>query len=191
MARQPVGLAVVLAVVAACSCATTVAGLLRSEAVQRTAATEPMVEPMIEPAAVPRIGVPNAGVPVPAEVRAAAVLSEWDRARARAWTAGDLPGLRALYTSDSVAGRRDREMLRAYRSRGLVVQGLETQLLAVGELRREPTRWVLRVTDRIVSGTARGQGLRRALPRDGATTTTVTLRLADGRWRVASVSPTR
>ena len=163
-----------LAVVAACSCATALVGLLRP-AVERSAVVT----------AGPAVAV-SAGRP--AEVPAADVLRSWDRARSRVWATGDVHGLRALYTPGSRAGRRDLEMLRSYRERGLVVAGLETQLLSVTELRRGATRWVLRVTDRIASATAAGHGLRRALPRDGATTATVVLRLLGERWRVASVS---
>ena len=178
MARSPVGLAVALAAVVACSCGTAVVGLLRAPAERPTAAVtaRPVAaQPVAQPAAVP----------------AADVLRAWDRARSHAWAAGDVRVLRELYTPGSVAGRRDVAMLRSYLDRGLVVQGLETQLLAVEELSRGPTRWVLRVTDRIASGTALGRGVQRALPQDGATTATLTLRRVGDGWRVASVSRSR
>ena len=174
MVRHPLGLAVVLAVVAACCCATVVAGLLRPRS-ERLEVAETV-----------------AGVePAPAEVPAADVLRAWDRVRSRAWAAGDVRGLRELYTPGSVAGRRDVGMLRSYLDRGLVVRGLATQLLAVEELARGPTRWVLQVTDRIASGTAVGRRMQRALPQDGATTATLTLRRVGDGWRVASVSRSR
>jgi hypothetical protein len=95
--------------------------------------------------------------------------------------------LSTLYTRDSLAGRRDRAMLRAWTSRGLVVRGLRTQLLAVRELSRSASTWTLRVTDRVAGGVAVGPGLRRTLPVDAASTRTVVLRRVDGRWVVASV----
>ena len=66
---------------------------------------------------------------------------------------------------------------------------MRTQLLAVHELARTRSTWTLQVTDRLVGGLAVGPGVRRPLPRDGATTRTVRLRLVGGAWRVASVRP--
>ena len=123
-----------------------------------------------------------------AEVRAAAVLRRWDAARARAWASGDLVALRALYTPGSMAGRQDAAMLQAWLRRGLVVHDLRTQVLALREVRRSGRRWVLQVTDRVSSGQAVGRGVSRPLPRDSATTTTVTMRRLQGRWRMESVS---
>jgi hypothetical protein len=121
------------------------------------------------------------------ETRAAAVLAAWDRERAAAWATGDVRRLRALYTAGSVAGHRDREMLRAWLDRGVRVRGLDTQVLEVTEVSRTRGRWVLQVTDRIASGIAAGRALQQPLPRDTASTTTVTLRRVAGRWLVASV----
>ena len=122
------------------------------------------------------------------EVQAAAVLRRWDAARARAWAAGDVRRLGALYTPGSVAGRRDRAMLQAWLRRGLVVSDLRPQVLALREVRHGDGRWVLEVTDRVSSGQAVGRGAARPQPRDAATTTTVTQRRLHGRWRVESVS---
>jgi len=116
------------------------------------------------------------------------VLRAWDAQRSRAWARGDPRLLSALYAPGSVAGRRDRAMLRAWTSRGLVVRGLRTQLLSVHEVSRSRSSWTLRVTDRLVGGEAVGPGVRRPLPVDAATTRTVVLRRLDGRWLVASVT---
>jgi hypothetical protein len=123
------------------------------------------------------------------EVRAAALLRGWDAARADAWAAGDVGRLGALYTRGSTAGERDRDMLRQWLRRGLVVRDLRTQVLAVRELRRTAGTWVLRVTDRLSAGIAVGHGRVRPLPADAATTRTVTLRRVGARWLVESVSP--
>jgi hypothetical protein len=80
-------------------------------------------------------------------------------------------------------------MLRAWTSRGLLVRGLRTQLLAVQELRRTTTTWTLRVTDRLAGGTAVGTGVRLPLPTDTASTRILHLRLVGGRWRLSSVQP--
>jgi hypothetical protein len=117
------------------------------------------------------------------------VIRSWDVRRAEAWARGDPAVLATLYTADSVAGRHDRAMLRAWAARGLVVRELRTQLLAVHELAHTRSAWTLRVTDRLVGGVAVGAGSRRPLPRDEATTRTIRLRLVDGAWRVASVLP--
>lgn len=121
------------------------------------------------------------------EVRASAVLAEWDAARAEAWAAGDVRRLGDLYTSDSVAGRRDRAMLRSWLARGLVVRGLTTQVLALEEVHRRAGTWVLRVTDRVAAGTAVGRSTSQSLPQDTATSTTVTMRRVSGQWLVSSV----
>ena len=117
------------------------------------------------------------------------VLRSWDAQRAVAWARGDPRRLAALYTPGSVAGRHDRVMLQSWADRGLVVRGMRTQLLAVHELARTRSTWTLQVTDRLVGGLAVGPGVRRPLPRDGATTRTVRLRLVGGAWVVASVRP--
>ena len=59
---------------------------------------------------------------------ALALLREWDHRRSRAWAEGDPGALADLYTPGSRTGRRDRDMLAAYASRGLRVTGLLTQV---------------------------------------------------------------
>lgn len=168
MSRIPVVLALVLAVAAAGACA------------RGTPASPARVEPVETSAGL-------APVAAPVEVSAAAVLRAWDDERAEAWARGDPARLMVLYTPGSVAGRRDRAMLRAWGARGLVVRGLRTQLLAVRELRHTWSTWTLQVTDRLAGGVAVGRGLRRPLPVDEATTRIVELRRLGGRWRVSAV----
>lgn len=118
----------------------------------------------------------------------AAVLRSWDAARSRAWAAGDVSGLRELYVEDSAAGARDAAMLTMWADRGLRIEGLGTQLLAVEELRRTPSVLVVRVTDRMVGGVAVGSDVRIRLPVDAASIRVITLRRNDQeRWRVSSV----
>ena len=131
--------------------------------------------------------VEAAAEPAPAAPPPVEVLRAWDAQRAGAWARGDPSLLAALYTPGSVAGRRDRAMLRAWVSRGLVVRGLRTQLLVVREVRRSRASWTLRVTDRLTGGVAVGPGVRRPLPVDAATTHIVVLHRVGGRWLVASV----
>jgi hypothetical protein len=139
-------------------------------------------QPLIEPVEIPAARAPAGPPPVE-------LLRAWDARRGEAWARGDPHLLAPLYTADSIAGRHDRAMLRAWAARGLAVRGLRTQLLAVHELAHTRSTWTLQVTDRLVGGLAVGPGVRRPLPRDGATTRTVRLRLVDGAWRVASVLP--
>jgi hypothetical protein len=113
------------------------------------------------------------------------VLHAWDERRAVAWSAGDAAGVRALYTSGSVAGRRDAAMLDAWTARGLRVTGLRTQLLRVDVRVRTPYRLVLGVTDRLAGGVAVPG--RVALPRDRPSDHVVTFRRVAGEWRVSSV----
>lgn len=115
------------------------------------------------------------------------LLRAWDEARSRAWREGDVAALRSLYVESARVGRTDAAMLRAYVERGLVVEAMTTQLLEVDEVRVEPDRVVLDVTDRLYAGTVVGADVRRALPRDAPSRRRVTLRKSDGVWRVAKV----
>jgi hypothetical protein len=163
MSRKTLAATVLVAGLAAACAREAPAPASRVEPVETTAAHPPAAPPPVE------------------------VLRAWDAQRSRAWALGDPRLLSALYAPGSVAGQRDRAMLRAWTSRGLVVRGLRTQLLAVHEVHRSRTSWTLRVTDRLTGGVAVGPGARRPLPLDAATTRTVVLHRLDGRWRVASV----
>jgi hypothetical protein len=123
----------------------------------------------------------------PPEVRAAAILHAWDHDRARAWATGDPATLRGLYTVASATGRADRAMLRSWRERGLRVEGMRTQLLAVDVRRWSDGDLVVVVTDRLAGGVAVGAGARVPLPRDEPSTRRVVLRRVAGEWRVRSV----
>lgn len=130
------------------------------------------------------------------EARAAAVLRAWDVRRAQAWAAGDDRGLRDLYVPGSTAGRADVAMLARWRHRGLAVEGLTTQLLAVRVLATGPRRLLLRVRDRVMGArvapagpTSTGPGAAEPLAPGAEATREVALRRLAGRWRVASVRP--
>jgi hypothetical protein len=124
----------------------------------------------------------------PTDLAAAAVLRAWDRRRAAAYAAGSPGRLRALYVRR--AGSSDVHVLQGYRSRGWRVVGMRMQVLALAVTSREPGRLRLRVTDRLASAVAERAGERVPLPRDRASTRTVTLvRGGDGVWRVAAVRP--
>jgi len=114
----------------------------------------------------------------------AAVLAAWDRQRAAAWAEADVEALRELYVDGSRTGAADARLLRHYRSRGLAVTGMATQVLALDVVERTGSRLVLVVTDRVVGGRAVGGGTPVALPADRASTRRVVLRREDGRWRV-------
>jgi hypothetical protein len=125
--------------------------------------------------------------PVASHVDAVAVLHAWDGRRSAAWAAGDGRRLAALYLRGSWAGRADRAALRAYAARGLRVEGLAMQLLAVRVLAASEARLALRVTDRLAAGVAVGRGTRIPLPRDEPSERVVVLRRTKGEWLVASV----
>lgn len=138
----------------------------------------------IDPAPPDRVGAfggPGAAAP---EVD---VLRSWDRRRGSAYSRGDVAGLRDLYVDG--AGAADARMLRAYTRRGLRLEGMRMQILAVEVLTRRPDVWRLRVTDRLVGAVAIGPSGDTRLPRDQASTNVVTLvrSPSDGAWRVASV----
>lgn len=160
----------VLVTAALASVAVTLVGLGRDAVPQVARASDP----------------PLPAEPLP-EVEAAAVLAAWDADRAAAWSAGDVRRLRSLYTPGSGAGDHDVAMLRRWLDRGLVVDGLRTQVLAVDDVRRSADRWVLWVTDRVVGGVAVGAGIHERLPADSVSPRRITLRLVEGRWLVESV----
>ncbi len=147
------------------------------------------------PAAPVAVGAPAAGrMSVARAVGSLAILHDWDRARARAWSAGRPAALRALYVAGSRAGERDVAKLRAWTDRGLRGRGMGMQVLAVELRRRTADRLVLVVTDRlgaaraVVSGGGEsGAGAGVALPRDTASTRRLVLRRTGGEWRMASV----
>ena len=114
----------------------------------------------------------------------AAVLAEWDAARAAAWASGDVDALSGLYVDGSRAGAAVVRLLRHYRSRGLTVDGLTSQVLALDVVSRTPSRLVLMVTDRVVGGTAVGGSTPVVLPADRASTRRVELRRTGRRWQV-------
>lgn len=124
-----------------------------------------------------------------AATRASELVRDWDRRRAQVWAGGEPSRVRELYVPGAAAARRERAMVAAYQRRGLRVEGLRTQVLAVEVLDREPGRWRLRVTDRLAAGTVvAADGSRSALPRDAASVRRVTLRRYGGGWRVAEVT---
>lgn len=120
-------------------------------------------------------------------VTAAGILRGWDARRADAWAADSVTDLRALYAPGSATGAADVRMLRAWRSRGLVVEHLATQLLSVEVLTRAPGMLRLRVTDRVVRAEAVGPpltGERVDLPRDRPSTYVIVLERYDDAWLV-------
>jgi hypothetical protein len=142
------------------------------------------------PAAPVAVVAPGArSVPVAQAVGSLAVLRDWDRSRAAAWASGDVVALRRLYVRGSAAGRRDVAMLREWRGRGLRVERMGMQVLAVELRARTERRIVLVVTDRLAAGVAvtTAGSASRELPRDAATTRRLEFRRVGGRWLLASV----
>lgn len=148
----------------------------------------PDASPSSGPAAGPAGAAPGSPPP-PREGGPAGVLAAWDRERARAWAAGDVAALRALYVDGSRAGAADVRMLRAWLARGLRVEGLTTQVLALDVVDRGPHRLVLRVTDRVVGARAVGTGTgTRPLPVARPAERQVVLRRVAGEWRVVEAT---
>ena len=126
------------------------------------------------------------------DVPAADALRAWDEQRSAAYAAGSVRQLRQLYVAGSAAARSDLRVLRGYLARGLVVEGMRTQVLALRVVEQRPRRLRLDVTDRLDGAVAVGGEGRVPLPRDQPDRRAVTLQLgADGAWRVAAVRPVR
>lgn len=130
---------------------------------------------------------PPADVATPVGVDAASeVLATWDARRSAAWAGGDVAGLQRLYADGSRTGAADVRLLRRYRDRGLRVEGLTTQVLALDVVGRTPRRLVLLVTDRVAGGAAVGGATPVPLPSDRASTRRVVLVREPGEdWVVA------
>jgi hypothetical protein len=126
----------------------------------------------------------SSGAPVDGPV---SVLHAWDQRRAAAWAAGDVSGLRALYTERSTAGERDAARLTQWLERGLRVRKMQTQVLRAQVLEKRPGVLALSVTDRIVRAVATGRGQAVPLPADSPSAWRITMRRVRGEWRVASV----
>ncbi len=113
------------------------------------------------------------------------ILAGWDERRSVAWAEGDTAALRDLYADGSRAGAADVRLLRAYLRRGLTVEGLRTQVLALEVLERSPGRVVLGVTDRVVGARAAGGASSVALPADRASARRIVLVRQGQEWLVA------
>jgi hypothetical protein len=136
----------------------------------------------VPPASVPP---PSSGRPV--RSRPASVLAAWDARRAAAWAQGDAAALARLYAAGAEAGAADVRLLRDYLRRGLRVEGLTTQVLALRVAARSAHRLELVVTDRVVGAEAVGAGSPIALPVGRPSTRRVVLVRDDERWVVAEV----
>lgn len=119
----------------------------------------------------------------------ARILAAWDERRALAWAEGDTAALRELYAVGSRTGAADLRLQRHYLRRGLTVQGMRTQVLALTVVRRSAGQLVLVVTDRVVGGQAVDGTARVPLPADRASTRRIVLVRQGGRsteaWLVA------
>ncbi len=115
------------------------------------------------------------------------LLGGLDVVRADAFTSGDAARLRDVYV-DARAAHADTMALRAYRERGLRLDGMLLVRESCRVVERSSDRIVLDVVDRLGPTSARTvDGDRRALPRDRPTRRTVVLERARDAWRVAGV----
>jgi hypothetical protein len=171
-----------LPVLTAVACALVVATL-----VVVVARPDPPLRPRIDAADAD----PTAAAARPVRSGAAAVLAAWDERRSAAWAEGDVTALEELYADGAAAGTADVRLLRDYLRRGLRVEGLTTQVLALRVAARSRERLELVVTDRVVGARAVGAGAPVALPVARPSTRRVVLVRDgggdDGRWVVAAV----
>jgi hypothetical protein len=118
-----------------------------------------------------------------------AILARLDQRRERAYAASDATRLREVYVRRSPVLRHDLSMLRAYRDRGVRLDGVRLRVLDVRLVDRAGPYVRLRIVDRLDRATAyTSQGTVR-LPRDRATARVVVLRAGAGGWRIAAVRP--
>lgn len=137
---------------------------------------------------VPATPTEDAGLPVPSQrEQALSVLREWDALRSEAYAAADVTALSGLYADGSAAGANDIAMLRRYAARGLRVTGIRTQILAADVREFSETVVRLKVTDRMVGARAVGRSESVDLPRDRASTRTISFVRRHGSWVVDEV----
>ena len=151
---------------------------------------DPAPRPRLSTPDAPSADTPSAHPSAARLVRSgpAAVLASWDERRAVAWAEGDARALLRLYADGSAAGAADVRLLRDYLRRGLRVEGMATQLLALRVVARSPGRRLeVVVTDRVVGAEAVGSGARIPLPVDRPSTRRVVLVREHGRWLVSAV----
>ena len=122
-------------------------------------------------------------------VEALALLHRWDGRRSAAYAAGDPSRLRRLYSRGSWAGARDVRVLRAYADRGLVVDGLATQVLEVEVVERSDRVLRLRVVERFAGGTVRSSRSEATLPSGRIRERVLTLVRGERGWVLRSVRP--
>ena len=150
----------------------------------------PAAQPAAEPGAQPDSRSARTSVTTTRTdlVNALEVLHDWDAQRERAWAQADPRALRRLYVPGSAAGRADIRLLRAYRSHGLVVQRLVTQVFAVRVLRDDASSLRLRVFDRVAGGEVLEHGEVVPLRSSRPVTRTITFSRDAGTWRVSGIS---
>lgn len=135
----------------------------------------------------PPAGSGPTGGSVADRTRPIAVLRAWDRARAEAWSDGDVTALGRLYVPGSRSGRADRALLRAYADRGLRVGGMRMQVAEVEVLAQTRHRLELLVTDRLAGAVAHGGERRLALPGDAWSRRRIVMVRSTQGWRVEEV----
>ncbi|MCL3836697.1 hypothetical protein [Aeromicrobium duanguangcaii] len=110
-------------------------------------------------------------------------LAALDVVRTTAWTTGDDRLLAEVYGDG--AGRPDIERLRAWRERGITVEGARTIRASC----RDRGPGGVEVVERLGPTVAvMPDGSRRTLPADGWSRRTVTLDREGGRWRIVRVA---
>lgn len=147
-------------------------------AVREPAATAVPDEPLVADTR-PRAGVRQA-------VR---LLRTWDHARAAAYEAGDVRRLSALYVPGADVREDDLALLAAYDARGVRVESMRMQLLALEVLASAPDRFRLLVTDRVHVSATGPDGPVQLRPEGPGTRVVVMVREPGGTWRVSAVRP--
>jgi hypothetical protein len=149
-------------------------------------AAEPGAERAVDPAAAAPAAAASAAEPMTDWV---GLLARLDTDRSRAFSAGSVAGLRAVYSDESAPLRADTLLLQHYTDRGLRVDGLRMEVRDLRLMEYDSVEAVLRVRDRIGSGRVVGaRGREFALPPDAWTTHRITLRLTPAGWRISAIT---
>jgi serine/threonine protein kinase len=163
----------------------------RANSSPATSSPHATASPSTRPSVAEPGGPPSPLVPEASTVEAGRwlrTLQALDVRRARAFSTLDPTGLDAIYVPGSSPWQSDRSLLASYRDRRVRVDGLKLHIEQVAVQRPGAGSVVLRVVDRLVSGTAvDSAGRRTPLPAGRPTARLITLTGGGAAWRISAI----
>ncbi|TWD83236.1 serine/threonine protein kinase [Kribbella amoyensis] len=117
------------------------------------------------------------------------ILKSLDQQRSRAFASLDPTALSAVYHPGSPPWTADRALLATYKAQQVRIDNLQIQIQHLTIEKADPTTTVLRVTDRLYSGTATDKAGHRTTFEPGTPTPRrITLTATNNTWRIAAIT---